>query len=113
MRLTGLDTVQGALDTIETYFENGWTDGLPVVPPTESAVADFVAASGQGWIGSPGFDAATHGCGYGGSGGNQRGDGGLSARVHAGRAGGGWRRPWTPCWTYGVCKRPAIRRHRW
>ena len=31
-RLTGLDTVQGALDTIETYFENGWTDGLPVVP---------------------------------------------------------------------------------
>ena len=26
-RLTGLDTVQGALDTIETYFENGWTDG--------------------------------------------------------------------------------------
>ena len=46
-RLTGLDTVQGALDTIETYFENGWTDGLPVVPPTENAVADFVAASGR------------------------------------------------------------------
>ena len=46
-RLTGLDTVQGALDTIETYFENGWTDGLPIVPPTESAVADFVAASGR------------------------------------------------------------------
>ena len=46
-RLTGLDTVQGALDTIETYFENGWTDGLPVVPPTESAVAEFVAASGR------------------------------------------------------------------
>ena len=46
-RLTGLDTVQGALDTIETYFENGWTDGLPIVPPTESAVADCVAASGR------------------------------------------------------------------
>ena len=45
-RLTGLDTVQGALDTIETYFENGWTDGLPIVPPTESAVADFITASG-------------------------------------------------------------------
>ena len=41
-RLTGLDTVQGALDTIETYFENGWTDGLPIVPPTEATVADFV-----------------------------------------------------------------------
>ena len=46
-RLTGLDTVQGALDTIETYFENGWTDGLPIVPPTETAVAEFVAASGR------------------------------------------------------------------
>ncbi len=46
-RLTGLDTVQGALDTIETYFENGWTDGLPIVPPTESAVQEFVAASGR------------------------------------------------------------------
>lgn len=46
-RLTGLDTVQGALDTIETYFENGWTDGLPIVPPTEAMVAEFVAASGR------------------------------------------------------------------
>ena len=53
-RLTGLDTVQGALDTIETYFENGWTDGLPIVPPTEAAVADFVAASGQTRFGSAG-----------------------------------------------------------
>jgi len=23
----------------ELYHSNGWTDGLPVVPPTESAVA--------------------------------------------------------------------------
>ena len=24
--------------TVEEFFENGWTDGLPIVPPTESAV---------------------------------------------------------------------------
>ena len=46
-RLTGLDSVQGALDTIETYFENGWTDGLPIVPPTEAVVAEFVESSGR------------------------------------------------------------------
>ncbi|MCH7621940.1 MAG: hypothetical protein IH870_08590 [Chloroflexi bacterium] len=46
-RLTGLDSVQGAIDTIEQYFENGWTDGLPVVPPTEEAVRAMVAAAGR------------------------------------------------------------------
>ena len=46
-RLTGLDSVQGAIDTIEQYFENGWTDGLPVVPPTEEAVRATVAAAGR------------------------------------------------------------------
>ena len=30
--------VPGALEAIETYFENGWSDGLPVVPPTPEAV---------------------------------------------------------------------------
>jgi len=29
----------GALEAIETYFENGWSDGLPVVPPTPEAVS--------------------------------------------------------------------------
>ena len=46
-KLTGLDSVQGAIDTIEQYFENGWTDGLPVVPPTEQAVLAMVAAAGR------------------------------------------------------------------
>ncbi len=31
---------------IEAYFEQGWTDGLPVVPPTEQAVARFLQAAG-------------------------------------------------------------------
>jgi len=35
-----------ALEAIETYFENGWSDGLPVVPPTPEAVeATLEAAS--------------------------------------------------------------------
>ncbi len=33
-------------ELIEAYFERGWTDGLPVVPPTEKSVADMLAAAG-------------------------------------------------------------------
>ncbi len=46
-RLTGQDSVQGAIDTIEQYFENGWTDGLPVVPPTEDSVQAMITAAGR------------------------------------------------------------------
>lgn len=34
-----------ALAAIETYFERGWTDGLPVVPPTPEAVNGFLQAA--------------------------------------------------------------------
>src|SRR4029079_8827163 len=33
-------------DLVEWYFEQGWTDGLPVVPPTPEAVEAAVAALG-------------------------------------------------------------------
>src|SRR5436305_1648097 len=33
-------------DLVEWYFEQGWTDGLPVVPPTAETVAAMVAALG-------------------------------------------------------------------
>ena len=33
-------------DLIEYYFEQGWTDGLPVVPPTPESVAAMVDALG-------------------------------------------------------------------
>jgi len=29
-------------DAIEMYFEKGWTDGLPIVPPIEEFVAEFL-----------------------------------------------------------------------
>jgi hypothetical protein len=33
-------------DLVEWYFEQGWTDGLPVAPPTRARVDEFVAALG-------------------------------------------------------------------
>ena len=34
------------LEAIEKCYELGWTDGLPVVPPTEARVAQFLDAAG-------------------------------------------------------------------
>src|SRR5262249_14373921 len=39
------------VDLVELYFERGWTDGLPVVPPTQDKVDAVVAALG----GDPAF----------------------------------------------------------
>lgn len=33
-------------DLVEAYFERGWTDGLPVVPPTPAKIKAVVAALG-------------------------------------------------------------------
>lgn len=35
-----------ALDANELYQQNGWSDGLPVVPPTAERVAEFLAVAG-------------------------------------------------------------------
>ncbi len=35
-----------AFEAIESYFERGWSDGLPVVPPTPQAVERFLEAAG-------------------------------------------------------------------
>lgn len=42
---SGSQEVSDAFEAIETYFENGWTDGLPVVPPTAEAVEQFLNAA--------------------------------------------------------------------
>ena len=39
--------VDDALAAIELYFERGWTDGLPIVPPTEARVREFLESSGH------------------------------------------------------------------
>ena len=42
---TGFREVADALEANELYQQNGWTDGLPIVPPTEDAVARFLAVA--------------------------------------------------------------------
>ena len=37
--------VSDALEANELYQRNGWTDGLPIVAPTEAAVSRFLAAA--------------------------------------------------------------------
>jgi len=39
-------THEGYPEAVETYFAKGWTDGLPVIPPTAEAVAATLAAAG-------------------------------------------------------------------
>lgn len=38
--------VEGPVEAIEACFERGWTDGLPVMPPTPQRVAEFLDAAG-------------------------------------------------------------------
>jgi hypothetical protein len=42
----GVRQVPAGTDLVEWYFNEGWTDGLPVVPPTRARVDEFVAALG-------------------------------------------------------------------
>ena len=88
-RLDGMDTVQGALDTIERYFDNGWTDGLPIVPLTEELVGRMLEASGRAPHGGPGHHPAPYGSGYGRGGGYQCGNGRVPSRIYTGRYRGG------------------------
>ena len=39
---SNLYEAEGALEAIEFFYEKGWTDGLPVVPPTENRVWEFL-----------------------------------------------------------------------
>mgnify|MGYP000179825566 CR=1 FL=1 len=38
--------VADALEANELFFREGWTDGLPVIPPTEEAVLSFLEGAG-------------------------------------------------------------------
>src|SRR5262245_30413250 len=40
------DSDRDPAELIEAYFDRGWTDGLPVVPPTEKSVASMLAGGG-------------------------------------------------------------------
>ena len=45
--LTGGSVAKLMLATYEHAYEQGWTDGLPIIPATPEAVEEFVAASGR------------------------------------------------------------------
>jgi len=44
--MTPTTEVRDALEAIEEYFRRGWTDGLPVVPPTEPSIRAMLEAAG-------------------------------------------------------------------
>ena len=39
--------VSDTVEAIEFYYSKGWTDGLPVVPPTESSIRAMLDAVGR------------------------------------------------------------------
>src|SRR5262249_10276368 len=41
--LTATEAARGARELIEYCFDKGWTDGLPVVPPIQEFVDEFLA----------------------------------------------------------------------
>ena len=78
----------GDEDEQEAMFERGWTDGLPLVPPTEERVLrmlDGTAATRRRWSAWSRPTSPLHGR----EDRDQRGDGRLQAGIPAGRAGGG------------------------
>jgi hypothetical protein len=47
VQLTGDSAAKLMLEAYEHAYEQGWTDGLPIIPATPEAVEVFVAASGR------------------------------------------------------------------
>ena len=45
--LTGESVAELLTRSYEHAYEQGWTDGLPIIPPTPEAVQRFIAASGR------------------------------------------------------------------
>lgn len=39
--------VSDTVEAIEFYYSKGWTDGLPVVPPTEASIRAMLDAAGR------------------------------------------------------------------
>ena len=74
-------------DEMEAMFDRGWTDGLPVVPPTEARVLRDAGGHDPSARRGRGRRAARPRAGHRREGGHQRGDGRLQARVPAGGAG--------------------------
>ena len=44
--MSEIDEATDPAALIEAYYEAGWTDGLPVVPPSDASIAAMLAAAG-------------------------------------------------------------------
>ena len=42
----GHEVAQAGTDLVELYYERGWTDGFPVVPPTPAKIEAMIVALG-------------------------------------------------------------------
>ena len=69
------------VEAIEFFYRQGWTDGLPVVPPTPEMVVEFLEYAGR--------HSGTQPRDYGREGGDQRGYGGVFAQLYACDCGSG------------------------
>ena len=67
----------------EYFVEKGWSDGLPVIPPTEERVAKMLAGTKRKPDEADRLCAAALGAGDGGENCHQRRHGRMQARVHA------------------------------
>ena len=72
-------------DEFEFMFDQGFTDGLPVVPPTPERVIRMLSGTRRDPQSARGGGAAEHGRSDGREDRDQRGDGRVQARVSAGR----------------------------
>jgi hypothetical protein len=43
-----MSTLQDAVELIELYYQRGWTDGLPVIPPSETSINAMLSQMGLG-----------------------------------------------------------------
>src|SRR5678815_478530 len=46
-QLEGASVAELMMRSYEHAYEQGWTDGLPIIPATPEAVQEFVAAAGR------------------------------------------------------------------
>jgi len=45
-RIEKMSSLEDTIELIEVYFQKGWTDGLPVIPPSDGSINAMLAAIG-------------------------------------------------------------------
>ena len=81
---------EGSFEEVNRLFlENGWSDGLPIVPPTKEKIAEFLAFTDLRAGSRDRQAAARQPHGHGVERRGQRRDGRLPARIHADPGGAG------------------------